>query len=251
IWLCYSISALEGDDFVAPAFGFLMAGFETSSSTMCFALYELALQPNLQERLRTEILEVMEKYDNEVTYDGIQEMKYLDMVVSGKLTYLIKRAANGYRLMLLMLSDMDETLRKYPILPFLDRKNMKDYDLPHPSGKGTVTIPAGTGVYIPLLGTQYDPDIFPDPDRFDPERFSEQNKNSFNSYAYLPFGEGPRFCIGKRFGLMQTKTGLIHLFSRYEVSPCKETPVPLVMNKKAFVVASVEAIPLTFKRLAT
>ncbi|XP_069699331.1 cytochrome P450 6j1-like [Periplaneta americana] len=217
---------VEGDDFVAPAFSFLMAGFETSSSTMSFTLYELALQPDLQQRLRTEILEVLGKHNNELSYDAMKEMKYLDMVVS-------------------------EALRKYPILPFLDRMSLKDYELPHPSGKGTVPIPAGTGVYIPVLGMHYNPEYFEDPEKFDPERFSEENKSSIPNYSYLPFGDGPRFCMGKRFGLMQTKTGLIHIIGRYEVTPCKETPVPLVLNQKAFVISSVAGIPLKFKRIAT
>jgi cytochrome P450 family 6 len=71
---------------VAQAFGFLAAGFETSSSTMSFALYELAVQPNLQHRLRTEITQVLSKHNGEVTYDAVQEMSYLDMVVSGEVT---------------------------------------------------------------------------------------------------------------------------------------------------------------------
>ena len=90
-----------------------------------------------------------------------------------------------------------ETLRKYPILPFLDRKCSKDYELPAVTGNGTVTLPAGTGVYIPVLGLHYDPTYFPEPEKFDPDRFTEDNKHSRPNYTYIPFGEGPRMCIGK------------------------------------------------------
>jgi cytochrome P450 family 6 len=90
-----------------------------------------------------------------------------------------------------------ETLRKYPILPFLDRFCSRDYPLRSPSGCGTVIIPKGTGVYIPVLALHHDPQYFPDPDKFDPERFTEENKHNRPNCVYLPFGEGPRTCIGK------------------------------------------------------
>jgi len=83
---------MDGDDFVAQSFAFLFAGFETASSTMTFAFYELALQPAIQDRLRTEIARVMEKYNQVLTYEAILDMPYLDMVISGEchgyLTYI-------------------------------------------------------------------------------------------------------------------------------------------------------------------
>jgi cytochrome P450 family 6 len=89
-----------------------------------------------------------------------------------------------------------ETLRKYPILPFLDRKSLSDYELPSPSGNGTITLPAGTGVFIPVTGIHYDPQYFPEPEKYDPERFTEENKRSRQKYSYIPFGDGPRMCLG-------------------------------------------------------
>jgi cytochrome P450 family 6 len=79
------VSETDGDDFVAQAYQFLAAGFETSGSTLFYALYELALHPEIQKRLRAEIMQVLNKHNGEVTYDGIQEMAYLDMVLSGEL----------------------------------------------------------------------------------------------------------------------------------------------------------------------
>jgi cytochrome P450 family 6 len=73
---------------VAQAFLFLAAGFETSGTTMGFALYELAMHPDIQLKLRAEITRVMAKHLGELTYEGIQEMSYLDMVVSGEETEL-------------------------------------------------------------------------------------------------------------------------------------------------------------------
>jgi cytochrome P450 family 6 len=90
-----------------------------------------------------------------------------------------------------------ETLRKYPILPFLERNSCSDYELPAPTGNGTITLPAGTGVYIPVLGLHFDATYFPEPQKFDPDRFTEEIKHSRANYAYLPVGEGPRMCLGK------------------------------------------------------
>ena len=91
---------------------------------------------------------------------------------------------------------ISETLRIYPVLGFLDRVCTRDYDLPGPSGKGTFTLKAGTSVFIPLMGIHNDPEYFPDPFKFDPERFTEDNKLNRHNYSYFPFGEGPRICIG-------------------------------------------------------
>jgi hypothetical protein len=98
---------------------------------------------------------------------------------------------------LLFVPVFTETLRTYPILPFLERECCSDYQLPAHNGNGTVTLPVGTGVYIPVLGIHFDPMYFPEPEKFDPDRFTEDNKSSRPNYTYIPFGEGPRMCIGK------------------------------------------------------
>ena len=99
-----------------------------------------------------------------------------------------------------------ETLRKYPINPFLERKCWSDYELPANNGNGTITLPAGTGVYIPVFGLHFEATYFPEPQKFDPNRFKEENKQSRAKYTYFPFGEGPRMCIGKE---------------RHLIAPCK------------------------------
>jgi cytochrome P450 family 6 len=69
---------------VAQALAFLLGGYETSATTLSFALYELALHPEIQQRLRAEILQVLSKHDGKLTYDGMQDMSYLDRIVSGE-----------------------------------------------------------------------------------------------------------------------------------------------------------------------
>jgi len=69
---------------VAQALTFLIAGYETSGSTLTFALYELALHPEIQQSVRAEIVQVLSKHGGKLTYDGMQDMSYLDRVVSGE-----------------------------------------------------------------------------------------------------------------------------------------------------------------------
>lgn len=91
---------------------------------------------------------------------------------------------------------VSETLRMYPTLPFLDRITMETYKVPN----SELVIEKGTPIYISMLGMHYNPEYFPDPERYDPERFTEENKRDRPSCVYFPFGEGPRVCIGEDIG---------------------------------------------------
>jgi cytochrome P450 family 6 len=162
------------------------------------------LHQDIEDRLLEEIDVVLEKHDGKITYEGIQEMEYLDKVVS-------------------------ETLRKYPPIPNLHRECTKDYKIP-----GTdVVLEKGITTFIPVLALHYDPKYYPEPERFDPERFNEEEKAKRHHYVYLPFGEGPRLCIAMRFGLMQIKVGLVSLLSKYQFSMSKKTPIPLVLDPRS------------------
>ena len=82
--LCINFEGISMDSMAAQAFVFFLGGFETSSTTMTFCLYELSLHQDIQDRVREEIDVVLQKHDGKLTYDAIQEMEYLDKVVSGK-----------------------------------------------------------------------------------------------------------------------------------------------------------------------
>ena len=86
---------------------------------------------------------------------------------------------------------------------------------------------------VPIFAIHHDPDIYPDPDKFDPERFSDENKKNRHSMAFIPFGEGPRTCIALRFGLMQTKLSLIKLLMNFKFSTTSRTPIPMKLNAKS------------------
>ncbi|CAH1394735.1 unnamed protein product [Nezara viridula] len=180
----------------AQCFAFLFGGFETSSSVQSFCLYELAINQDIQMRVKKEIDEIIEQHGG-LTYQAVKEMEYLDMVIS-------------------------ETMRKYPTFPVLMRYCTKSITTPY-----GYKIEACETIIIPVWSLHHDPEYYPNPEKFDPERFSAQNKESIKPFTYLPFGEGPRMCIGMRFGKLQTKVGLIALLRKCHVEPCVATKIPL------------------------
>ncbi|XP_071581356.1 probable cytochrome P450 6a13 isoform X2 [Temnothorax nylanderi] len=192
----------------AQAFVFFAAGFETSSTTISNALYELALNQIVQDNLREEIDEVYKKHGRDLTYDNIKKMDYLDKVFK-------------------------ETLRKYPPATLLRRESMSSYTFDGIN----VSIPKSQKVWIPIYAIQRDPDIYPKPDVFDPERFDEETVRSRHPMAYLPFGDGPRNCIGARFAVYQSKVGLVKILQNYKVETCEKTPIPYVNDPKARILA--------------
>ena len=98
-----------------------------------------------------------------------------------------------------------ETFRKYPPVSLLNRVCNKTYTIP-----GTeLVVEEGVQVVVPVLGLHRDPKYYPDPDKFDPERFSTEEMEKRPNYVYLPFGEGPRICIGKLNNRMQFLSRLL------------------------------------------
>ncbi|XP_020296279.1 cytochrome P450 9e2-like [Pseudomyrmex gracilis] len=204
-----SIHKMTLDDIVSQAFIFFFAGFDTSSTLMCFAAHELAVNPDIQDRLRKEVEEHSDE-NGDITYDSLSKMTYMDMVVS-------------------------ETLRKYPPAVITDRLCTKNYELPPAKpGYKSVIVEADNVIMIPVYGLHHDPAYFPNPQKFDPERFNDKNKDNINPYAYLPFGLGPRKCIGNRFALMETKLLLAHLLQKFTFKTTEKTVEPVVFDKNEF-----------------
>lgn len=210
------------DDMLASqAVLFLLAGFEPPSTVMAFTLYELARQPEIQTRLRKEIKDVYNKENGILTYEAINSMEYLSMVV-------------------------DETLRLYPTLPILNREVTVGPDDAGYSLEpfGDFVMPPGMPVYIPAAGIQRDPQYFPDPLKYDPERFSRENKQNIVSGTYMPFGFGPRTCIGERIGLLQVKVGLFHFLRNHYVKCNSKTLSTMKLISKAFIIQAEGGIHL-------
>ncbi|KAM5228528.1 cytochrome P450 3A9-like isoform 1-T1 [Ctenodactylus gundi] len=195
-----SHKALSDLELIAQSIIFIFGGYETSSSTLSFVMHSLATHPDVQKKLQEEIDATLPN-KAPATYDTLMQMEYLDMVVN-------------------------ETLRLYPITGRLERVCKKDVEI------CGVFIPKGTLVMVPIYTLHRDPKYWPEPEEFRPERFSKKNKDSIDPYLYLPFGAGPRNCIGMRFALMSMKLALVRCLQNFSFQTCKETQIPLTFSKQ-------------------
>lgn len=143
-----------------------------------------------------------------------------------------------------------ETLRLHTPDFSLNKICTEDFELPaqYADGKKGVTIPAGTSVVIPVYSLHRDPDIFPDPLRFDPDRFTDSAKSDRPKCAFLGFGEGPRMCPGIRFALMQSKAAIATVMSRFDVHLSPKTVEPLTFSKVSLMMTCDDGIYVNFKK---
>ncbi|XP_074096816.1 putative cytochrome P450 6a14 [Cotesia typhae] len=138
-----------------------------------------------------------------------------------------------------------ETLRKYPPATFLVRRADANYTF----NNTNVTIRKDIRVMIPVMAIHRDPAIYGDPERFDPERFSEEELIKGRPMSFLAFGDGPRNCIGARFANHQTKVGLIKILQHFRVDVCNKTEIPYEVNPRSFLLAPKKGIYLQFSKI--
>lgn len=129
----------------------------------------------------------------------------------------------------------------YSPLPALNRVALEDYVVP---GHPKFVIKKDMQVVIPAICIHRDEKYFPNPDKFNPENFSPEQVALRDSMLYLPFGEGPRNCIGSRFGKMQILIGLSLLLNNFKFSVCEETPVPMKYDKENFMLTPEKGVYL-------
>ncbi|CAL8086117.1 unnamed protein product [Orchesella dallaii] len=200
---------LQDDDIAhAQLIGFFFAGFSTTANIIAVAAYALAVHQDIQDKLRKEVDSKLfkdGKDQTEVDYDELNKLVYLDMFLS-------------------------EVLRKWPPLGRLERKCVKEYHDPE-SG---LRVPKDALIIIPLSSIHDDPKFYEHPDKFYPEHFTAERKAERNPYAYLPFGTGPRNCIGMRFALVQTKSAIAHLVHNFRIETSSKTPIPILAKKVGF-----------------
>ncbi|KAG7294950.1 hypothetical protein JYU34_022657 [Plutella xylostella] len=197
--------SLEADDslLVSQCFLIFAAGFDTSSTTASFTLYELAKHPEIQEKVHVEVDAYLQANNGEITYECINQLPYLYQCI-------------------------EEALRLYPVLGVSTRELYDNYTLPN-----GVTLEKGTGIYIPVYHMQRDAKYFPEPEKFRPERFSAEERSKITPYTYIPFGEGPRICIGMRFAKMNMIPGLVSIFRKFRVELAAGTPTTPVLEPKS------------------
>ncbi|XP_072838854.2 cytochrome P450 3A29 isoform X1 [Pogona vitticeps] len=193
---------LSDEEILAQATIFVFAGYEPTSNALSFLAYNLATHPDVQQKVQDEIDSVLPN-KAPLTYDAIMQLEYLDMVMS-------------------------ESQRLYPLGGRIERVSKKDVEI------NGVTIPKDMVVMISPYVLHRDPDVWPEPEEFRPERFSKENKDKIDPYTFLPFGAGPRNCIGMRFAQVTMKVAITVLLQRFSFRVCKETPIPLKMSASAF-----------------
>ncbi|KAF5300647.1 hypothetical protein FQA39_LY11108 [Lamprigera yunnana] len=204
---CTGSSEISDDDIMVQILGFVLTNFDTVTTLISNMVYELAINPDIQNRLINEIDETWEKYDGNITYEHLLNMKYLDMVTS-------------------------ESLRHRSPTIFIDRVVTKPFIiepiLPH---EKPLFLKPGNEIIIPVYCYLHDPQYFPNPEQFDPERFNDDNKHKILPHTYLSFGIGPRSCMGSRLVLLQTKAVVVYILRKFKLIPQKETVIPFAMSK--------------------
>ena len=187
---------LTENEIIAQCIVFLAAGFETTSATLTHCIFELATNPLVQLRLFWELNdELSDETDHDKLADIIiNQLPYLDAVIK-------------------------ETLRKYPPVVRLERRvGVDGYKL------GDIPLDKGTLIEVPTSAVHYCPEYYSDPYTFDPDRFMPENRHLIAPYTYLPFGVGPRNCIGVRFAIQEMKLCLAAIVRRFEFVPTENTP---------------------------
>ncbi|KAL1441623.1 hypothetical protein MTO96_008582 [Rhipicephalus appendiculatus] len=192
------VKNLTEDEALAQCVLFFLAGQDTASTTTSFASYLLAVNPHAQKKLQAEVDECFRKHGSSPSYDVVSKLPYLDCVVN-------------------------ETLRLMTPAPRLERVFHEDYML----GDTGIKVSKDCMVVVPIHSLHRDPEFFPEPDVFNPDRFNEENNNSIRPYTFLPFGAGPRNCIGSRFAEQLVKTCLLHAVHNVQFVKCPKTKVPL------------------------
>ncbi|KAF4091710.1 hypothetical protein AMELA_G00040050 [Ameiurus melas] len=186
------------DEIIGQAFIFFLAGYETSSNTLAFTCYLLAINPDCQKKVQKEVDDFFSRHAS-ADYTNIQELKYLDMVVC-------------------------EALRLYPpafrYARTVERECVVNGQL----------LPKGATLEIAAGFLHSDPEYWQEPEKFIPERFTPEAKASRHPFVYMPFGAGPRSCVGMRLAQLEIRMALVNILKTFNVVACKDTEVPLTLK---------------------
>lgn len=200
----YFCVGLIEDDVVAQCVILTLPSFLSITSCVCSVLHEIAINPEIQQKLYNEIAQTRScSSDENLTYDELHQMEYLDMVVN-------------------------EALRRWTPIPLTDRIVTRPIDLDMANGR-KIHMNIGDILWYPMNSIHLDEKYFPDPEIFVPERF--QDKKRQQSFAFTPFGNGPRKCIATTFGLIAVKAILFHMVEQFVWERGERTQVPLYQKR--------------------
>uniref|UniRef100_A0A2C9JFY0 Cytochrome P450 n=1 Tax=Biomphalaria glabrata TaxID=6526 RepID=A0A2C9JFY0_BIOGL len=177
-------SPLTEQEIVAQSMTFLLAGYETTSAVLAYLCHEMAKHPKMQARLHQEI---MENCQQDINYESIQDLHYFDAV-------------------------FDEVCRLYPTASFIvTRQAAADRQY------GDLKIPSGMNILANVWALHRDPKYWTEPDTFNPDRFLEEPHSKKSTFTFLPFGAGPRHCIGMRFATIEAKMTIAKVIKSFQI----------------------------------
>ncbi|XP_058820810.1 cytochrome P450 6a2-like [Topomyia yanbarensis] len=213
------LGQLTFNEIAAQAFVFFVAGFETSSTVMTFCLYELARNQELQDKARQNVLDTVKQHGS-ITYEAIYDMKYVENCIN-------------------------ETLRMCPPIVNIFRSVSNNYKVPETE----IVLEKGCRVMVPVYAIHHDAEYFPDPETYNPDRFNPDQVAQRHHMAFIPFGDGPRSCIGLRFGMLQTRLGIAHLLQKFRIKLAPRTIVPLTIDPANLIISPKGGMWLQFEKL--
>ncbi|CAH0559998.1 unnamed protein product [Brassicogethes aeneus] len=165
---------------------FAAAATDTTAYSMAYTCILLAMHPAIQEKVYKEVINIVGK-DEEITYNILPSLKYTEMAIN-------------------------EALRLLPVVPWIARKSTADIDL------GTKVIPPNTDIHCFIFGTHRNEKFYPDPKKYDPDRFLPEEVAKRPQFAFLPFSRGPRNCLGWKYGMMAMKTTIANIVRNFHIS---------------------------------
>uniref|UniRef100_A0A915APW7 Uncharacterized protein n=1 Tax=Parascaris univalens TaxID=6257 RepID=A0A915APW7_PARUN len=185
---------LNDDLVISQCFIFIVAGYETSSATLQFCLYNLATNPIVQEKGHEEVMRIVG--DKElIEYDDLTKMSYIDHIIK-------------------------ETLRLFPPIPSVSRQCNEEMFI------NGVKFEKGCNINAAVFAIHYNEEYYPEAEKFYPERFSLEKCKTNDPLTFIPFGFGPRNCIGMRFAQLEMRLALAYLLKYYRFVTNNQTPKP-------------------------
>uniref|UniRef100_A0A0N5A5P1 Cytochrome P450 n=1 Tax=Parastrongyloides trichosuri TaxID=131310 RepID=A0A0N5A5P1_PARTI len=191
----------------------VFGGFDTSSSTMAWLLWCLATHQNIQEKVYEEIFDIFGEDERNVTNEDINKMPYFDMVFK-------------------------EVLRRFSIVSIMTRRLQNDVTI-----QG-YTIPKGVDVVVGPFMSNMNPRVFPDPYKFDPDRFLPENSANRTAFDYIPFSAGPRNCIGQKYAYHNVRIISIWVLRKFRVR--SDRPFDYIKMSPQIVTNSDKGFPIIF-----
>ncbi|CAD6241004.1 GSCOCT00009059001.2-RA-CDS [Cotesia congregata] len=174
---------------------FVFEGHDTTSAALLFVILLLAEHQDIQNRVRAEIEEVLAENNGEANFNDLQRLTYLECCIK-------------------------ESLRLYPTVPTISRNTQEDLVL---SKNLHCTVPKETILNVQIFDTHRDPNFWPRPNVFDPDRFLPENSVTRHPFSFIPFSAGSRNCIGQKFAMLELKTFMASLLYNFCLEPQETT----------------------------